>query len=72
MAKQLHIQDVTEEDFDYMVDINYRGLFFTVKQALPYLADQASILFIASTAAYSTVKSHSVYFIFKISGLKAG
>ncbi|MGE3921103.1 MAG: SDR family oxidoreductase [Gammaproteobacteria bacterium] len=44
-----------------MSDINYKGLFFTIKYALDYLNDHASIILISSVAGNITVKNHSVY-----------
>lgn len=61
VGKRIHIENVTEEDFDYMVDINYRGAFFTVRYALDYLNSQSSIILIASCAAAVTLKETSVY-----------
>lgn len=58
---RLHVKDVTEENFDQMVNINYRGAYFTVKYALDYLNTPASIILISSAAATMTVKNHSVY-----------
>jgi len=61
VSERLHVSDVTEEKFDYMVDINYRGIYFTVHYALPFLNANSSIVLIASTAATITLKNHSVY-----------
>ena len=43
------IQDFTEEMFDQTSNINFKGVFFTVQRALPYLNDGASII-LTSTA----------------------
>lgn len=61
VAERLPIEAVEEDSFDYMVNINYRGVFFTVKYALPYLNDNASIILMSSCAASITLKHHSVY-----------
>jgi NAD(P)-dependent dehydrogenase (short-subunit alcohol dehydrogenase family) len=61
IAKRIHIEDVTEENFDSMVNSNYRGAFFTVRYALDFLNPNASIILIASTAATITLKRHSIY-----------
>ncbi|HSX10735.1 MAG TPA: SDR family oxidoreductase [Chlamydiales bacterium] len=61
VGTQMALEDVTERAFDTMVDINYRGLFFTVKYALDFLNHPSSIVLISSIAAYGTVKRHSVY-----------
>ena len=44
---------VTGEDFDYLFNINVRGLFFTVQKALPLLAEDASVILNASVVAQS-------------------
>lgn len=61
VAERIPLEKVREKDFDYMVDINYRGAFFTVQYALEYLNNNASVILIASCAAAVTIKSHSVY-----------
>jgi NAD(P)-dependent dehydrogenase (short-subunit alcohol dehydrogenase family) len=61
VGKRLHVQDVTEENFDYMVNINYRGAYFTVKYALDYLNPGSSIILMGSVGATITLKRHSVY-----------
>lgn len=55
------VDEVTEEDFEQVVNTNYRGTYFTAKYALPYLKPKASMIFIASCAAQITMKRHSVY-----------
>ncbi|MGP4084466.1 SDR family oxidoreductase [Streptomyces sp. KR55] len=44
----LPFEDVTEPDFDHGVDINFKGVFFTVQRALPLLADGGSVVINAS------------------------
>lgn len=61
VGQRLHIDHVTETDFDYMSDINFKGLYFTVKYALDHLNANASIIFIASIAASLTIKNQSIY-----------
>jgi NAD(P)-dependent dehydrogenase (short-subunit alcohol dehydrogenase family) len=43
------LADFTEEQFDQTSDINFKGAFFSVQMALPYLNDGASIV-LTSTA----------------------
>ena len=52
---------VTDEDFDYLFNINVRGLFFTVQKALPLLTKEASIILNASVVAQSGFPMTSVY-----------
>jgi NAD(P)-dependent dehydrogenase (short-subunit alcohol dehydrogenase family) len=60
------LTDLTEEQFDKISDINFKGVFFSVQKALPYLNDGASIIITSScladmgvpgTSAYSATKS---------------
>jgi NAD(P)-dependent dehydrogenase (short-subunit alcohol dehydrogenase family) len=60
------LTDYTEDMFDQTSDINFKGVFFTVQRALPYLNDGASIILtssavntkgIASLGAYSATKA---------------
>lgn len=61
VGERIHVEDAMEENFDHMVDINYRGAFFTVRYALDYLNPHASIILMASSAATVTLKRHSIY-----------
>lgn len=70
VGERLHVADAHEDHFNYLVNTNYRGVYFTVKRALPYLNDGAAIILIASTAAHVTLKHHSVYASTKAAVLK--
>ena len=61
VGERLPIDEVTEEKFDHLVDINYRGAYFTIKYALKFLNSPASIILMSSCAATITIKNHSVY-----------
>lgn len=43
------LEDTTEAFFDDLVDINLKGLYFTVQRALPHLNDGAAIVLNSST-----------------------
>lgn len=47
--------------FDEVVDINFKGSFFTVKYALPFMNDGASIIFTTSASAKIGRAGASVY-----------
>ncbi len=60
------LADYTEEMFDQTSDINFKGAFFSVQKALPYLNDGASVIITSSTvsdfgmatgAAYAATKA---------------
>jgi NAD(P)-dependent dehydrogenase (short-subunit alcohol dehydrogenase family) len=55
------LADFSEELFDQLSDINFKGTFFTVQKALPYLNDGASIVLTSSIAAEKGIPNHSVY-----------
>ncbi len=55
------IESVTEESFDSIMDINFKGAYFTVQKALPLLNDNASIVLNASIVAYIGMPNSSVY-----------
>ncbi|MEV1176492.1 glucose 1-dehydrogenase [Nonomuraea sp. NPDC049784] len=40
--------DITESDFDHAVDVNFKGVFFTIQKALPLIVDHGSIVINAS------------------------
>jgi NAD(P)-dependent dehydrogenase (short-subunit alcohol dehydrogenase family) len=53
--------DVTELFFDKLSDSNFKGTFFTVTKALPYLNEGASVILTSTTVAEMGVPNHSVY-----------
>lgn len=55
------IIDITEENYDRYMDLNLKGAYFTVKKALPYLKDGASIILIGSSAAHRAVPGMTIY-----------
>jgi len=48
VAKFAPVEAMSEELFDELSDILFRGVFFTVQRALPYLRDGASIILVGS------------------------
>lgn len=55
------IEDVTEESFNLYMNLNLKSTYFTVKKALPYLNDGASIILIGSSAAHRAVPGMTIY-----------
>lgn len=53
--------DFTEEMFDKVSDINFKGAFFSVQKALPFLNDGASIILISSTVNGKGIPNHAAY-----------
>lgn len=55
------IEDVTEESFNLYMNLNLKSTYFTVKKALPYLNNGASIILIGSSAAHRAVPGMTIY-----------
>lgn len=55
------LADFTEEQFDKVSDINFKGAFFSVQKALPVLIDGASIVLISSTVNAKGIPNHAAY-----------
>jgi NAD(P)-dependent dehydrogenase (short-subunit alcohol dehydrogenase family) len=51
IAKFAPFEQLTEEMFDEVCQVNLKGAFFTVQKALPHLRDGASVIFISSAGA---------------------
>jgi NAD(P)-dependent dehydrogenase (short-subunit alcohol dehydrogenase family) len=52
---------ITEEGIDYQLAINFKGVIYTVQQALPLLADGASIILASSVTAIKGIPHRTVY-----------
>jgi Dehydrogenases with different specificities (related to short-chain alcohol dehydrogenases) len=61
IAKYATLEEITEELYDSIFDINVKGLLFTVQKALPLLRDGGSIILNASIVASKGLASNSVY-----------
>lgn len=61
VGKFVPLESVTEEFFDSIMDINFKGAYFTIQKALPLLNDNASIVLNASINAYLGMPNTSVY-----------
>ena len=55
------LSDYTEEMFDQTSDINFKGVFFSVQKALPYLNDGASIILTTSAVSEKGMATASAY-----------
>jgi NAD(P)-dependent dehydrogenase (short-subunit alcohol dehydrogenase family) len=61
VGKFAPIEAVTEESFDLVMDVNFKGAYFTIQKALPHLNDNASIILNASINAHIGMPNSSVY-----------
>jgi NAD(P)-dependent dehydrogenase (short-subunit alcohol dehydrogenase family) len=66
VAKFVPIDQVSEDHYDEIFDINAKGAYFTIRRALPYLNDGASIILNTSVVSHKGLPTASVY-----SGTKA-
>ena len=61
IAKFSPLEGVTPEFLDETMNINFRGAFFSIQRALPYLNDGASIVLNTSINAHIGMPNSSVY-----------
>jgi NAD(P)-dependent dehydrogenase (short-subunit alcohol dehydrogenase family) len=55
------LQDVTEEQFDFVFGVNTKGSLLTVQKSLPLLAQPASVILLASSAIHQGAARMGVY-----------
>jgi NAD(P)-dependent dehydrogenase (short-subunit alcohol dehydrogenase family) len=55
------VGEITEEQLDYQLGVDFKGVVFTVQQALPLFNDGGSIILNASTTAGRAADGISVY-----------
>ncbi len=59
--KGVALDQFTEELFDEIVDINFKGAFFSVQKAIPYLNDGASVVITSSVVNETGMATASAY-----------
>jgi len=55
------VGQVSEELFDNIMDVNFKGAFFTLQKFLPLLNDGASVINLSSINAYTGMPNTAVY-----------
>ena len=55
------IEEITEEDFDRLVAVNFKGLFFCCQQASRYISNGGRIINISTTAHLLKAPKFSIY-----------
>lgn len=55
------VEQLTEEQFDNTMNINFKGAFFTLQKFLPILSDGASVIYLSSINAYTGMPNTAVY-----------
>ena len=63
IAPENYIEHVTEEDFDYTIDVNLKGMFFTTQAVGKLMIQQQSgtIVNLSSQAGFIALPTESVY-----------
>ncbi len=61
IAKFVPVDSVSEQHYDEIFDINTKGAYFTIRKALPYLNDGASIILNTSVVSHKGLPAASVY-----------
>ena len=59
--KGASLEEVDEAEFDEMLNANFKGAYFTVQKALPFLNKSASIIFNGSVNALTGIANSSLY-----------
>jgi NAD(P)-dependent dehydrogenase (short-subunit alcohol dehydrogenase family) len=55
------ISSVTEDDFDRLMNIHFKGVYFITQKLLPHMNDHGSVVFISSGTTRFCVPGYSVY-----------
>jgi len=57
----LPMQEATEEAFDNMMNIHYKGVYFLTQKFLPHINDNGGIIFISTGTTRFCVPGYSIY-----------
>ncbi|MDR3714668.1 MAG: SDR family oxidoreductase [Puia sp.] len=55
------LESATEQQFDQIMGINYKGAYFTLSKFIPLLKDGASVILLSSVSATTGMANSSVY-----------
>lgn len=55
------IKDLTQEQFEKSIDINFKGVFYSLQQAATKLADNGSIINLSSTVTRTIFPTYGIY-----------
>ena len=55
------IEQIGESQFDEMMNINFKGAYFTLSRFIPLLSDGASVIMLSSTSATISPQTASMY-----------
>jgi len=60
-ARMAPFEQITEEDFDVVMDLNFKGAYFTLQKFVPILNQNSSVVFLSSVNAQTAMVNTSVY-----------
>ncbi|MBV8251839.1 MAG: SDR family oxidoreductase [Chitinophaga sp.] len=60
-GERMLIADATPENFDQVMDINFKGAYFTLSKLIPVLSDGASVVILSSIVAGTYYPQSSIY-----------
>ncbi|MDJ0624729.1 MAG: SDR family oxidoreductase [Desulfocapsaceae bacterium] len=55
------VEHVSEDQFDNIMNVNFKGAFFTLQKFLPILKDGASVINLSSINAYTGMPNTAIY-----------
>jgi NAD(P)-dependent dehydrogenase (short-subunit alcohol dehydrogenase family) len=55
------IENAREQNFDSVMNVNFKGAYFTLSKFIPVLNDGASVIFLSSNTATMRSPQHSIY-----------
>ncbi|GMU94884.1 MAG: SDR family oxidoreductase [Ignavibacterium album] len=55
------VSAISEEHYDTIMDINFKGALFTLQKFMPLLNDGASVIFLSSINAHNAMENTAVY-----------
>lgn len=61
VAEFAPVEHISEDQFDNMMNVNFKGAFFTLQKFLPLLNDGASVINLSSINAYTGMPNTAVY-----------
>jgi NAD(P)-dependent dehydrogenase (short-subunit alcohol dehydrogenase family) len=61
ITKFATIEQAEEEIFDEIMNVNFKGAYFTLSKLIPLLKDNASVILLSSTSATISPQSASIY-----------
>ncbi|MBK1442655.1 SDR family oxidoreductase [Parapedobacter sp. ISTM3] len=61
ISKTAPIESTSEELFDEVMNVNFKGAFFTLSLSIPILNEKASVVLLSSSSAHISPRTASVY-----------